>query len=402
MTKKVSILTLYIMILLLLFSGCQNSANPAASLGEDQEIPEPKNTEPPQPTDTPLQEPTDTPPPTATPDPRNLSFGTRANELSNFKDGGAVFGLAWHPDSRLFANTGIGKVLIWDTKSLSHAFILEGHTALVTDVAWSPDGNILASLSLDETVRLWQDPDYQEVGVLEISTAISMDWAADSQHLSVGTMDGSIQIWDIQQEELSTSWKNADQDGVFLLDWSPDQPILATGQISGTVFIWDAEEGKVIQILTDPDESEVTDLAWAPNGSYLATSHKNGKVHLWDPYTWEIVRSIDALEDGVSTIAWSPDSLILTTGGVSNSIPMWEAASGELIRGIAAAFTTTFSIAWSPNGNFVTVGTAGRGGLTPNYGGAVGWYSGIQDSESMEDYQPNPEAGIINLWVRTQ
>jgi len=49
-------------------------------------------------------------------------------------------------------------VQIWNMLTGKNVFIYRGHTAGVNDVAWSPDGKKIASVSADMTVKIWQAP----------------------------------------------------------------------------------------------------------------------------------------------------------------------------------------------------------------------------------------------------
>src|SRR5436309_2914659 len=75
---------------------------------------------------------------------------------------------------------------------------LQGHTNTVNSVAWSPDGQTLASGSSDWTIHLWDVQTGQLRHKLQGHTDAvrSVAWSLDGQTLASGSVDNTIRLWD--------------------------------------------------------------------------------------------------------------------------------------------------------------------------------------------------------------
>jgi WD40 repeat protein len=79
------------------------------------------------------------------------------------RDTGTVLSVAFSPDGNMLASGGGDKtVRLWDAGSRKPTATLKGHTEGVTSVAFSPDGRLLASGGADSHLKLWEIPPRKE------------------------------------------------------------------------------------------------------------------------------------------------------------------------------------------------------------------------------------------------
>ncbi len=99
-----------------------------------------------------------------------------------------------------------GIVYIWDIDENTIVNTLEGHQARIIDITVSPEGNFIATASLDGTVRIWQADNLDEDPVVLSdlgSWAQSTAFSANAQHIIVGTIDKTIRYYPTNMKEMS-------------------------------------------------------------------------------------------------------------------------------------------------------------------------------------------------------
>jgi WD40 repeat protein len=192
---------------------------------------------------------------------------------------GDLLSVAWSPDGqRLASASQDGTIRIW-TRDGTPGPVLEGHTHSVQCVAWRPDGGQLASSGSDKTVRLW-DPDGTPGPVLEghVGGVQCVAWSPDSQWVASGALyDSSVRLW---KPDGTAGPVLRQPNGGLAISWHPDGSRIATAGQDRTMRLWevDGTPGLVLQGHRD----WVPSVAWSPNGQWIASSADDGTLFVWD------------------------------------------------------------------------------------------------------------------------
>jgi WD40 repeat protein/transcriptional regulator with XRE-family HTH domain len=158
--------------------------------------------------------------------------------------------VAFSPDStKLATGWGNGRVKIWDAAMGQGLFSAAAHSQGIMDLAFSPDGNLLAI-------------------------------AGDSP-------DALAKVWDVASgKEISTFLSHENRGwGIGDIVFSPNGKYVATVSGDGSLKIWDARTGEESLVLIDA--TDINGVDFSPNGKYLATVSSDGTATKWDASTGE-------------------------------------------------------------------------------------------------------------------
>jgi len=248
----------------------------------------------------------------------------------------------------------------WNQCRSDELFTLEGHTMNVTSLALSTNTGILASGSLDRTVRLWDLEKKQSIRTLLQSDSIyGLAFSRDDKELIVGTMDGQVAFWNCE------TWQRvamlSDLSWVRSLAVSPNGRILA---VFGTHFLtlWDLASRQEVARLELRWSRDLAPggVAFSPDSSLLAYSKGDGSIVLWDLANARPVAELEGHTRYVSALTISPDGSILVSGSRDRTARVWDIRSRKELRQLGDFAGWVGCVAFSPDGNLLAVAGSGQ------------------------------------------
>ncbi|MBN3889395.1 MAG: ribosome assembly protein 4 [Nostoc sp. JL31] len=266
------------------------------------------------------------------------------NTLEGHSDG--VNSVAYSPDGQHLASASSDKTIkIWDVSSGQLLKSLTGHRDAVSSVAYSPNRQQLASASFDKTIKIWDVSSGKLLKSLtgHSSGVISIAYSPNGQQLASASFDKTIKIWDVSSGKLLKSL-TGHSSGVISIAYSPNGQQLASASFDKTIKIWDVSSGKLLKTLTG-HSSGVNSVAYSPNGQQLASASGDKTIKIWDVSSDKPLKTLTGHSDGIKSVAYSPNGQQLASASFDKTIKIWDVSSDKLLKTL-----TGNSVAYSPNG----------------------------------------------------
>jgi serine/threonine protein kinase/WD40 repeat protein/Flp pilus assembly protein TadD len=191
-------------------------------------------------------------------------------ELASWKPGTLILDLAWHPDGNLLAAAGDRPIYLWDAVTRQQRRVLEGHENQVVHVAFNHAGTLLASEGWDGTTRLWDPYSGRE---LVTTRGQVLEFSPDDRSLAFRSAD-ELGIWEVAHERVCRTIHGHEEE-IHGVQFSPNGRLLASESPDG-VRLWDADAGRQIGSLLVGR----ADVLFHPSGDSLLTSGYRG-VYRW-------------------------------------------------------------------------------------------------------------------------
>ncbi|MEB3289810.1 MAG: AAA-like domain-containing protein [Leptolyngbya sp.] len=235
---------------------------------------------------------------------------------------------------------------------------LSDHQGFVQGVAFSPDGQHLATVSDDKTLKLWA-VDGRLLQTLAIDgKGLDVEFSPDGQFLVATTSYGSVNAWNLDGT-LRWTWRQDRQGlGDYLLRTlalSPDGRWVAISTESNTVEILNSQNGQWVRRLNG-HQNIVWGVAFSPNGQQIASASEDGTVKVWS-LEGQLLTTLRGHGHRVTAVAFSPDGQQLASVDTQGILKRWT-ATGTLLQTLEAHDGSIWDVVFSPNGQYLVTTSA--------------------------------------------
>ena len=272
---------------------------------------------------------------------------------------GAIWEIAYSPDGKYLAVASSIGTWLYDSRTGAEVHLLTGHTYAATSMAFSPDGQTLATGGdwPDRTIRLWDAATGVLTRTLDVSefSGGSLAFSPDGNTLAGETYNKKVRLWNVETGARILSLEGHTS-SITSVAFSPDGRTVASGSQDNTVRVWDIGTGTQKFKLT-AHKNNVTDVVFSPDGRMLASSSYDGRVRLWDASTGDLQRSLGWHVGAIYCLAFNSDGRTLASGGEDHAIRLWDVMTGGNKQTIEGHSSLIRSLAFSPDGQTLASGS---------------------------------------------
>lgn len=252
-------------------------------------------------------------------------YGIKQTNIFSGHDG-SVFGVKFSPDGEMIASASADNTLkLWKRDGSLLATLDEkrgGHKGSVNAVAFSPDGQLIASASTDKTIKLWKtDGTLLKTLKGHRDTVNTVAFSPDGQLIASAGNDTTVKLWKRDGTLLKTLKGNQNWSYVYTVAFSPDGQLIASGHRDKIIQIW-KRDGTLLKTLEE-HEGSVNLVVFSPDSQLIASGSMDKTIKIWKR-DGKLLSTLEGHEASVSGLTFTPDGQQIVSGSYDRTVRLWK------------------------------------------------------------------------------
>ncbi|MCY4139266.1 MAG: WD40 repeat domain-containing protein, partial [Rhodobacteraceae bacterium] len=311
---------------------------------------------------------------------------TTGRILHQLEAGADLLIIEYSPDGRLVATGARDNIRLWDAATGSLLRELDGIVDYSSSIRFDPSGlTVAAGSAYEATVRLWDTSTGRELNAPDVLPGRSgkdeitrLAFSPDGSIVATGSIDGTVLLQEMATG-LEVSVLDGHVDPVTNIVFNRNGLIIATSsKADGSVRLWNGATGRQLQVLEGHVDG-TTDIAFSPDGKIVATVSGDATGRIWEVETGRELHVLNSLADAISEVALSPDGRVAAQGNYDGLIRLWDIEKGVHLGVIDAHEDYVSNIEFSPDGRLLMSRT----------------FEGTKRAwDITRDYEPSPEENL--------
>jgi RNA polymerase sigma factor (sigma-70 family) len=273
-----------------------------------------------------------------------------------------ITSIDWSPDDKTLATMSTDNTArLWDVETgkekmkFVHPHAFAAGQGNVPSVAFSPNGTLLASIGMDgdNVVHIWSVQTGKEVLSQDehlgfVSALAVLD---QGKTLLTSGADDSIRLWDLATGKLQSRFRTPHYRAQAIAV-TADGKRMAAGTSDGTIRFLELPSGKFVSQFS-ADNSQIANLAFSPDAKRLVSSSNNSKLLLWDVDAGKLLKQLNHPKEPIQTVAFSSDGNMFCTGSNKGFVALWDGRTGEEIARLQGHTDRVDCVRFFPDNKFV-------------------------------------------------
>lgn len=234
----------------------------------------------------------------------------------------------------------LGQLLVWEWQSETYVLKQQGHFFDTNCLAYSPDGQFIATGGDDNKVKLWSTSSgFCFVTFEEHSGPISaITIVPNGKTVLSASMDGTVRCFDLVRYRNFRTLSTPSPVQLLSLAVDASGEVACAGALEPfEVYVWSVQTGKLLEVLTG-HTGPISGLAFNPAKATLASCSWDKEVRMWDVYasgkSSRVAEEPLIHESDILALAFRPDGREVCTTTLSGKLLFWDLNTGNLVQTI--------------------------------------------------------------------